>query len=42
LETDDEYFNGFPWGERIYGIYLPDNVLRKIYRENAEKIIPKN
>ena len=42
LETDDEYFNGFPWGERIYGIFLPDSVLKKIYRENAEKIIPKN
>ena len=27
---------------RLYGINLPDNVLEKIYRENAEKIIPKN
>jgi len=42
LETDDEYFDGHPWGERIYGLYLPDDVLKKIYRENAEKIIPKN
>jgi len=42
LETEDEYFDGRPWGERIYGINLPDNVLEKIYRKNAEKIIPKN
>ena len=42
LETDDEYFDGRPWGERIYGIHLPDKVLEKIYRRNAEKIIPKN
>ena len=24
-----------------HGIYLLDSVLKKIYRENAEKIIPK-
>ncbi|HIE18638.1 TPA: amidohydrolase [Candidatus Bathyarchaeota archaeon] len=42
LETEDEYFDGRPWGERIYGINLPDDVLEKIYRKNAEKIIPKN
>ena len=42
LETDDEYFDGRPWGERIYGINLPNDVLEKIYRKNAEKIIPKN
>jgi predicted TIM-barrel fold metal-dependent hydrolase len=46
LETEDEYFpyaeNPFPpqgfW--RIYGIHLPDDVLRKIYSENAARIIP--
>jgi hypothetical protein len=40
LETADEYFD-YPshasrqgrW--RIYGIHLPDDVLKKIYRENA-------
>ncbi len=44
LETDDEYFDpsgghhpqGF-W--RIYGIYLPKDVLKKIYRDNAKKIL---
>ncbi len=46
LETYDEYFpyedNPFPpqgfWN--IYGIGLPDDVLRKVYYENAERIIP--
>ncbi|MCW4019796.1 MAG: amidohydrolase family protein [Candidatus Bathyarchaeota archaeon] len=42
LETEDEYFDGRPWGDRIYGINLPDNVLAKIYRKNADKIIPQN
>lgn len=44
LETDDEYFDcaashhlqGF-W--RIYGIYLPKEVLRKVYRTNAERLL---
>ena len=44
LETDDEYFNYFPvfppkqgrWF--IYGIYLPDDVLKKIYSENILNI----
>jgi hypothetical protein len=44
LETDDEYFDcreshhlqGF-W--MIYGIYLPDEVLEKVYHRNAEKIL---
>ncbi len=44
LETDDEYFDcaashhlqGF-W--RIYGIFLPDDVLEKIYYKNAEKVL---
>lgn len=43
LETDDEYINADPshhrqgrW--RIYGVYLPDDVLEKIYNKNALKI----
>ncbi|MFN7806860.1 MAG: carbohydrate-binding family 9-like protein [Planctomycetaceae bacterium] len=44
LETDDEYFDcsashhlqGF-W--MIYGIHLPDEVLVKIYHENAERLL---
>ncbi len=46
LETRDEYFpyaeNDFPpqgfW--RIYGVHLPDEVLRRIYYQNAETLIP--
>ena len=46
LETRDEYF---PYSEKefppqglwqIYGVHLPDAVLRKIYHENAMKVIP--
>jgi predicted TIM-barrel fold metal-dependent hydrolase len=46
LETKDEYF---PYSEKpfppqgfwqIYGIYLPDDVLRKVYFENAASVIP--
>jgi predicted TIM-barrel fold metal-dependent hydrolase len=51
FETDDEYFDhpaqmlsarGAPlqgrW--RIYGVFLPDEVLRKIYYQNALKYLP--
>ena len=46
LETNDEYFpyseKAFPpqgfW--RIYGIGLPDKVLKKIYYQNAARIVP--
>jgi predicted TIM-barrel fold metal-dependent hydrolase len=42
LETEDEYFPywGYPEQGRweIYGLGLPDNILKKIYHENAEKI----
>ena len=45
LETDDEYFN-YNTGELprqgrwyAYGMYLPDDVLKKIYRENAMKVL---
>ena len=44
LETDDEYIDPAPshhlqgrW--MIYGLYLPDNVLEKIYNKNAQKIL---
>lgn len=46
LETEDE---NFPYSERpfppqglwnIYGVNLPDEVLRKVYFENAAKIVP--
>jgi predicted TIM-barrel fold metal-dependent hydrolase len=46
LETEDEYF---PYSEKkfppqgfwqIYGVNLPDEVLRKIYSENAARIVP--
>lgn len=46
LETYDEYF---PYSEKefppqgfwnIYGVGLPEDVLRKIYHENAARIIP--
>jgi predicted TIM-barrel fold metal-dependent hydrolase len=42
LETDDEYFeygrNQGRW--RIYGVFLPDEALSKIYYKNASKLIP--
>ncbi len=45
LETSDEYFDYSPapippqgrW--RIYGIHLPDSILRKIYMENAARAL---
>lgn len=47
LETRDEYFD-YPdyigrWGYsrwKIYGLHLPDSVLKKIYFQNASKVIP--
>lgn len=43
LETDDEYFPYYKkyhafWA--MYGLHLPDDVLRKVYYENALKLIP--
>jgi predicted TIM-barrel fold metal-dependent hydrolase len=46
FETDDEYFRYMPtevpttgrW--YIYGIDLPDDVLRKLYYENALRLVP--
>ena len=43
LETADEYF---PYHKkyhafwRMYGMHLPDDILKKIYYKNALKIIP--
>jgi len=45
LESDDEYFNYAleeppPQGRwRICGLYLPDDVLEKVYRKNALKVL---
>ena len=45
LETDDEYFN-YGVGEtprqgrwHVHGLYLPDDVLEKVYYKNAERVI---
>ncbi|MFQ5648906.1 MAG: amidohydrolase family protein [bacterium] len=44
LETADEYFDYYrhpfpPTGEwKIYGVFLPDDVLRKVYHENADTL----
>lgn len=43
LESDDEYFDYFRkrhafW--KMYGLDLPDDVLKKVYYKNALKIIP--
>lgn len=51
LETDDEYFNhpaqmlgplgaGLQGRWMIYGVFLPDEVLRKVYYVNALKLLP--
>lgn len=48
LETDDEYFSydatEFPKQGRwyIYGIHLPNQVLKKIYHANAERVLSIN
>jgi predicted TIM-barrel fold metal-dependent hydrolase len=45
LETDDEYFNyntsEVPQQGRWYvcGLYLPDDVLKKVYAENAHRVL---
>ena len=44
FETEDEYFDYYRdyhafW--KLYGMGLPDDVLRKIYYENALRIIPR-
>lgn len=48
LETDDEYFNyninEIPKQGRwhVYGLYLPENVLEKVYNKNAQRVLLKN
>ena len=44
LETDDEYFDSTPshhlqgfW--MIYGVFLPKDVLEKIYYKNAQRLL---
>lgn len=44
LETDDEYFDTAPADGRqgfwmVYGLHLPADVLRKLYRENARRLL---
>jgi predicted TIM-barrel fold metal-dependent hydrolase len=44
LETDDEYFDCAASHHRqgfwmIYGIFLPKEVLAKVYHENAKKLL---
>lgn len=46
LETADEYFEYPSHASRqgrwnIYGLYLPDDVLRKVYRENALRLLER-
>jgi predicted TIM-barrel fold metal-dependent hydrolase len=45
LETADEYFDysGYPGQGRweIYGLALPDQILKKVYSENAERIFSR-
>lgn len=45
LETDDEYFN-YDTGDiprqgrwRVHGLYLPNDVLKKVYSENARRVL---
>lgn len=45
FETDDEYFDvskahHYQGGWRVCGVYLPDDVLEKIYNKNARKLYP--
>jgi len=45
LETDDEYFNyslgDIPSQGRWYvcGMFLPDDVLKKVYHQNAQRVL---
>jgi hypothetical protein len=45
FETDDEYFevskaHHYQGRWMVYGVHLPDEVLKKIYYQNAEKLYP--
>ena len=45
LETADEYFDYWGYSEqgrwKIYGLALPDEILKKVYSENAEKLFAR-
>jgi hypothetical protein len=44
LETDDEYFDyyrGYHASWKLYGIDLPDSVLKKVYYQNALRVAPQ-
>jgi predicted TIM-barrel fold metal-dependent hydrolase len=46
LETADEYFEYPTHASRqgrwnIYGMFLPENVLKKVYRDNAQKLLSR-
>ncbi len=46
LETADEYFEYPSHASRqgrwnIYGLFLPDDVLRRVYRDNALRLLPR-
>ncbi len=46
LETDDQYFEYPSHASRqgrwnIYGLFLPDEVLRRVYRDNAMQLLKK-
>jgi predicted TIM-barrel fold metal-dependent hydrolase len=46
LETADEYFEYPSHASRqgrwnIYGLFLPDDVLKRVYRENALRLLPR-
>jgi predicted TIM-barrel fold metal-dependent hydrolase len=46
LETADEYFEYPSHASRqgrwnIYGLFLPDNVLKRVYRDNALRLLPR-
>jgi predicted TIM-barrel fold metal-dependent hydrolase len=46
LETDDQYFEYPSHASRqgrwnIYGLFLPDEVLRRVYRDNASRILKR-
>jgi hypothetical protein len=43
LETQDEYFDyyrGYHAFWKLYGMDLPDGVLRKVYHQNALRVTP--
>jgi predicted TIM-barrel fold metal-dependent hydrolase len=41
LETDDDQITIRPNEPKLYGLNLPDEVLRKIYYGNAARLMPK-